>query len=431
MRLAPGALSVLSITALLSLPLSAQTTPQPAPDSTQPPAVTSASPAQSSTSLTTTSSAQTTPSGTTTTTTTVQTTTTPAQATPAPPPKPPATGPLQIKVSDTVNFRFGLLLQPQADFQENAAGTTNQNLMLRRTRFIVSGQLAKPIFFFFQTENSRLGGAVGTGSKVISSGFQTIDAVAEYRYSKPLNLWVGLIYLPTSREALKSSGSEFMIDVNSYAYTATTALAGTGGRDTGFMARGFFLADHLEYRAGVFSGLRDTASRNPFRKVARLQYNFFDTEPYALPSYAGAYFGTKKILAIGAAYDAQKNYRGNTADLYFDMPTGFGSALGTLSYMMLDGKNTVASLGKSNIYVADAGAFAKGVKLGPWARYEKRTFANPNSSKDEKRYLVGLNWYPVAGSWNSFNVKAAVGQLKPAVGRTQKQATLQLQFFIY
>lgn len=347
---------------------------------------------------------------------------------PAPQPKPPAAGPIQIKVNDNVNFRFGLLLQPQLDFQENALEQTGENLMLRRVRFIVGGQVAKNVFFFFQTENSRLGGAIGNGAKVISTGFQTIDAVAEWRYSKALNLWAGLIYLPTSREALKSSASEFMIDVNTYAYTATTALTGTGGRDTGFMARGYFLGDHLEYRGGLFQGFRQPGSRNSFRQIARLQYELADTEPYALPSYAGSYFGTKRIITAGASWDKQGSYKGPTADLYVDVPTAFGSALGTATVMRLDGGTLVPTLGKSNIFVVDGGVFFKGNKLGPWARFEQRNFANPNSSKSEKRYLVGLNWYPYM---NNFNIKAAVGQLKPEVGNKQKQATLQMQFFYF
>ncbi|HEX9161355.1 MAG TPA: porin [Thermoanaerobaculia bacterium] len=420
MRVARTGIFVFLVVAALCAPAFADQATSAAPAPTAP-AATAASDPQTTTSQP--SSTQTTPSTPTVTKTDAQ----PQTAAP----KPAAPGPLQIKVSDTVNFRFGLLLQPQADFQENNAGGTGENLMLRRVRFIASGQLAKPVFFFFQTENSRLGGAIGTANKVISTGFQTIDAVAEYRYSKPLNIQAGLIYLPTSREALKSSGSEYMIDVNTYAFTATGALGGTAGRDTGFLLRGYFLGDHLEYRAGAFSGLRDATSRNTFRKIARVQYNFLDTEPYALPSYPGAYFGTKRIVALGAAYDGQHNYRGDTADLYWDLPTGFGSWLGTLSYMMLDGKNFTSALPKSNIYVADVGAFAKAVKLGPWLRYEQRNFAAPNSNKDEKRYWAGLNWYPLAGAWNTFNVKAGWSETKPAVGRNTRDITLQLQFFIY
>jgi len=350
-------------------------------------------------------------------------------ATPTPPPPAPATGPLQIKVNDNVNFRFGLLLQPQADFAQNAQGGYQQNLMLRRTRFIVSGQLAPRAFFFFQTENNRLGGAIGTGAKVISTGFQTVDAVAEYRFSKPFNIQAGLIYLPTSREALKSSASEFMLDVNTYAYTATGALAGTAGRDTGFMARGFFVGDRLEYRAGVFQGLRATGARNSFRKIARLQWEFFDTEPYALPSFAGSYFGTKKVVAIGAAYDAQQTYKGPTADIYADFPTAFGSALGTATYMRLDPGTTATALGgKSNIFVVDGGLFFKHSKIGPWLRYENRTFASPNKGKSEKRYWAGANWYPYL---NNFNIKAGYQRLVPETGRNANEFTVQMQFFIF
>ena len=57
-----------------------------------------------------------------------------------------------IKVNDDVNFKFGFLLQPQADWTENAAnGSTSQNLFVRRARVLVGGQLAKNLTFFFET----------------------------------------------------------------------------------------------------------------------------------------------------------------------------------------------------------------------------------------------------------------------------------------
>jgi Phosphate-selective porin O and P len=352
--------------------------------------------------------------------------TTPPAAEPAKKPAPPSGA--QIKVSDTVNIKFGVLFQPQADFTENSTGGTIENFWVRRTRFIVSGQVAKNAFFFFQTENSRLGGAVNGGAKS-TAGFQTTDAVAEFRYSKPLNLWVGLIYLPTSREALKSSATEFMIDVNSYAYTATTALAGTGGRDTGVMLRGYALNDKLEYRAGAFQGLRAAGSRNAFRQIARVQYNFFDTELYNLPSYAGTYFGSKKIVAVGAAWDKQDDYKGPTADLFVDWPTSFGCVNNTNTIMRLDGGTFVPALsGKSNIFVSDVGVYFKKTKFGPWVRYEQRNYAAPNSSKSEKRYVAGINWYPYG---SNFNIKLGVGRLKPDVGRETNQTTLQMQFFYF
>ncbi|HYM61684.1 MAG TPA: hypothetical protein VEZ11_12425, partial [Thermoanaerobaculia bacterium] len=335
------------------------------------------------------------------------------QGTPAAePPKPPAAPTaIQIKVGDA-SFRFGLLLQPQADWQGLAAGGTSQNMFLRRTRFFVAGQVAKNVFFFYQTENSRLGLAAASGTKTLGAGFQTLDAVGEWRLNKMFNIWGGLIYVPTSREALKSSSSCFALDVSTYAFTASTALTGNAGRDTGMMARGYFLDDHLEYRAGVFQGLRESGSRNTFRKVARVQYNFFDTEVYnPTPAYIANYFGTKKIVALGGAYDAQESYKGYTADLYVDVPTAFGSIDSTTTFQNLKGgKFLPTALPDSNTIAIDGGLYLKSTKLGPWARYEQRDFSSPNSAKNERRYWGGINWFPYG---NYFNVKAGVQHVVP------------------
>lgn len=366
--------------------------------------------------------------------------------TPPPPPSPPAPpadvkpvvatappavtapkpgSPFQMKIGNAT-IRFGLLIQPQAHFQEGATGSYGQNMMLRRARFLIGGQITPKFVFFWETDHARFGNANPQGQKTTTSGFQTLDAAVEWRPNKPFNLQAGLLRPPTSRDALESSSNEFTIDFNTYAFTTTTALAGSGGRDTGIMARGYFLDDRLEYRAGLFSGIRQPGSTNAFRRVGRLQYNFFDKEVYSFVSYAGSNFGTKKILAIGAAYDEQLTYSGVTADVFADIPTSFGSALGTVTFQQLDGGSKVASIAKSDIVTVDGGMFFKGTKLGPWARYERREF--DASGRAETRALVGLNYY-VYG--NNINVKAAVGRFKPVTGPEQNQFTLQLQAYYY
>lgn len=357
-----------------------------------------------------------------------------AEATPAPAPapapeapKPLPAGPLQIKMGDNVSFRFGLLLQPQADFQEVAAGGYAQNLLIRRARFLVGGQVTKSVFFFFETENSRLGNAAPTGSKTMT-GFQTLDAVVEWRKSKALNLAGGLIRVPTSRDALESASSEFTIDFNTYAFTATGALGGMAGRDTGIQARGYFLKDKLEYRASVVSGMREAGSQNEFRTTGRVQYNFFDTEVYNLPSYAGSNFGAKKIVNVGAAVDSQEDYKGYTADFFADVPTRFGSVIGSASYYDLDGGKTAPNaLAESRVFAADGGLYFKGTKLGTWARYERRDFRIANN-RDEERVLVGVGYYPFG---NNFNIKTAYCRLTPAAGTDMNQIIVQLQAFYY
>lgn len=114
--------------------------------------------------------------------------------------------------------------------------------------------------------------------------------------------------------------------------------------------------------------------------------------PKGLPAYAGSSFGAKRILAVGAAFDAQKDYQGLTADLFADLPTSFGSVVGTALFQAWDGGATVTALPKQSTFSVEAGVFFKGVKLGPWARYERRSYS-ANDSKDESRVLVGLNYY--------------------------------------
>lgn len=334
---------------------------------------------------------------------------------------------LQLKVGDA-SLRFGILMQPQADFQQNLAGGYGQNLLIRRARFLIGGQVTKSVFFFFETENSRLGAATTAGVKTTNSGFQTLDATAEWRPLKTFNISGGLIRVPTSRDALESAASEFTLDFNTYAFMATTALGGTGGRDTGVMARGYFLNDRLEYRGALVSGMRENGNRNTFRKVGRLQYNFFDKEVYNYPSYLGSNFGTKKIVAFGAAVDSQVGYSGWTTDLFTDIPTSFGSAIGTATYQNLDGgRRSPTALATQRIVTLDGGVYLKKLKIGPWVRYEQRNF-DTLTTRNEKRYIVGLNYYPMG---NNFNIKTAVSRLKPATGREMNQVTVQFQVYYY
>jgi hypothetical protein len=85
-----------------------------------------------------------------------------------------------IKVSDDVNVKFGMLVQTQADWTQDAAsGGYQQNLFIRRVRFLVGGQVAPKVTFFFETDNPNLGKTV-SGTKNISTGFTVQDAYLEW-----------------------------------------------------------------------------------------------------------------------------------------------------------------------------------------------------------------------------------------------------------
>jgi hypothetical protein len=355
----------------------------------------------------------------------------------------PAGAQAMIKVNENVNLKAGVLIQPQADSLEVANATNDgsggyqQNLLVRRVRFILGGQVAKDVFFFMETENSNLGKstqAVGgtTGVKSPGTGFSLLDAVGEWRIAKEFNVQFGEIRSPVSREGLKSSPAQFMLDVSAYAFLTSTALQNQSGRDTGFMLRGYLLCDRLEYRSAVFSGFRQPGVKNSPRLVERLQYNFFDTEVYSLPSYAGVNFGNKKILALGGAFDTQGAYRYGSADLYMDFPIPLGSFESTIQYQYANGGTLLASLPEENTFQVEAGVFLRNLKLGPMVRYEQKAFTQTiNEGKNESRYAVGLNYYPYPKAESNFNIKVWWQRVTPKVGFATNEFTLQMQVYYF
>jgi hypothetical protein len=349
-----------------------------------------------------------------------------------------------IKVNDNVNFKIGLLLQSQADWQQvanaanDATGGWQQNMMVRRARIILGGQVAPNVFFYVDTENANLGKSTQTltsgttGVKAPGTGFNLLDAVGEWRVAKEFNIQFGEILVPINRWILTSSASTFMLDQSAYNIVPATALQNNTGRDTGFMARGWFFNDRLEYRSAALSGFRQPGVKNSYRFTERLQYDFFDTEVYNLPSYAGANFGTKKILALGGAYDAQSDYQLASADLFLDLPTSFGSFESTIAYQYINGGKFIASLPEENTFSVEAGVFLKGAKVAPIARYEQKTFTpTANSPKNENRWAVGFNFYPYPKSNNNFNVKVWWQRVTPKVGFETNEFTLQMQVFYF
>ncbi len=350
----------------------------------------------------------------------------------------PARAQAIIKVSDTVNIKFGVLLQPEVEWMQlaNSANTDTigyqQNLYVRRLRILTGGQVAKNVFFFAETENSYLGRSTSlTGSnKSLATGFQMLDAVVEWRIAKPFNLQGGLIRVPTSREALKSTGTELPIDFSAWAFLQSTPEQSTAGRDTGFMARGYFFNDRLEYRVLGLQGFRVAGSRNSLRFTSRLQYNFFDTELYAMPSYVSNYLGAKKILNIGGAADVQGDYESFSADAYASIPVSSGSVDGTLTFQSIDGGKFLVDLKKQQTYQAEILYYSKVAKLAPWIRWDAQDFSDPvvDKKSGQKKFWVGLTFLVLK---NNFMIKTAYARIDPKTGPglNQFQVMLHLYYF--
>jgi hypothetical protein len=338
-----------------------------------------------------------------------------------------------IKVGDEVSIRFGTLLQGWGDWtQDPATEGYAQNLYLRRVRLLVGGQVARNVTFFIETDNPNFGRA----PKSLGTGFIVQDALAEVKFSDPLTISAGLMFVPFCRNCIQSAATLLSLDYSSFSFLATPATQSSVGRDIGFQAKGYFNGNRIEYRVGAFQGFRAPAApgtlggRNPLRTVGRLQVNLFDAETPGI-FYTGTYLGTKRVLAIGGGFDMQAtpgdNYKAWVIDAFLDQSlTDSVSVTAQLDYFTYDGGQTFATLPKQTAIFAEAGLYFKPMRLMPFVKFETQNFDGP--ATDNSRYQVGVTKY-ISG--HNANLKVAYSRLDPDVGNASNQFTTQLQLFYY
>jgi len=330
-----------------------------------------------------------------------------------------------IKVNDDVNIKFGALLQTQADWLQDAADSGYaQNLFIRRFRLLVGGQVAKNVTFFAETDSPNINKVIDGKKNTQTSVFMQ-DAYAEWKVCDGFALDAGLMLLGPSRNNLQSAASLLAIDYGPYTFTNSGPTQSNIGRDTGFQAKGYLAANHLEYRVGAFSGIRDAGSHNAFRTSGRLQYDVFDTETAYF--YPGTSFGKKKILAFGGGFDLQKDYKAYAGDATVDFPIGPGVLTSQFDYQHFDGGKTLTTLPKQNDIYGETGFYFSALKIEPVIWYAWKNI-NGTDTGDEARYSAGLNWW-YAG--HNANIKLAYTRLEPRHGRHRNEVTLQMQAFYF
>jgi hypothetical protein len=331
-----------------------------------------------------------------------------------------------IKVSDDVNIKLGVLGQVQGDWLEDP--TTDdyaQNLFIRRIRLIFGGQVAKNVTFFVETDTPNLGKTLATG-KNISPAVIVQDAYGEFKLHDAFSIDAGLMFVPFSRNSIQSAATLLAIDYGANTFSTTAATQSTVGRDTGFQAKGYFLGNHLEYRLGIFQGARDLRSTDSFRYTGRVQYELLEPEGTGF-FYAGTYLGTKKVLAVAAAFDKQGDYHAYDADAFFDAPAGPGAVTAQFDYNRIDGGTKFLTLPRQNVFFGELGYFIRALKLSPVVQFNRRAIVD-TSVGDETRWSAGLNYWWAA---HNANVKAAYGRIDPRLGPKQNEFTLQFQFFYF
>ena len=330
-----------------------------------------------------------------------------------------------IKANDDVNFKLGVLGQFQGDTLDNPDDEpSTNNLFVRRLRLIFGGQVTKNVTFFVETDAPNLGRVLANG-KNIQPSVIVQDAYAEFRVANAFMLDAGLMFIPFSRNSLQSAATLLPIDYGAFTFSDNAPEQSSTGRDTGFQARGYFAGNRLEYRIGVFQGFRDAGSDNAFRYAGRVQYNVLDTETGFF--YTGTYLGKKKILAIGAAFDAQKDFHAYDADAFFDYPLGPGAVTAQFDYHRFDGGETLTTLPKQNDVLVEGGYLIRALKLTPVLQVAHRNISD-RSLGDETLTAIGANYW---WAGHNANIKALYTRIAPRGLPKQNEFTVQLQIFYF
>jgi phosphate-selective porin O/P len=330
-----------------------------------------------------------------------------------------------IKVNDDVNFKLGVLGQFQADsLHDTGTDATATNLFIRRARLLFGGQVAKNVTFFFETDSANLGKTLANGKNITPSVIVQ-DAYGEFKLSNAFTLDAGLMFVPFSRNSIQSAATLLPIDYGAYTFSQSAPEQSSTGRDTGFQAKGYFLANHLEYRLGAFQGIRNAASTNALRYAGRAQYNVLDPEVGFF--YTGTYVGAKKILAIGGAFDTQSHYHAYDADVFTEYPYGPGAFTGQFDITRFDGDVTLTALKKQNDVLLELGYLIRAIKLTPVLQFVHRDIVDVITG-DETRTSIGANYWWAA---HNANIKAAYANINPRDLASQHEFTIQLQLFYY
>ena len=241
-------------------------------------------------------------------------------------------------------------------------GSYNNSFGIANARIYINGGITKVIKFEFNTECFDCNGPGGNPFGQTSTGgngtqnIGLLDAIGKFEFNQYVNVWAGRLLVPYSRGEL--NGPFYSATFNQYrtpfesadfAGKFGTGGAGVYGRDNGLVFWGQVDPGygHLQYSAGVFTGLQSSSTAGPNQQnsllyAGRLTYNFLNPEKN--PGYytSGTYYGKAgDILAIAFAPQYQKHGAGTIAnqadltilesDLLFEKPLGTSGDKGVIT----------------------------------------------------------------------------------------------------
>jgi hypothetical protein len=340
----------------------------------------------------------------------------------------PAAAQWQIDTKDgKANLRIGFLAQPQLESLEtpDSNGRSN-NLFLRRFRILFGGKVSDKWLYFFETDSPNLGKANAAGAKDAGNVYIQ-DMFLTYNHSNEVKVDLGLILLAQSHNHEQSAATLLPVDYGPYTFLESGPTQERVGRDYGVQLRGYPLKQHLEYRIGVFQGVRGVDAKNALRYAGRVVWYPFAAETGFF--YGGTFQGTKRLVGIGASADRQKDYATYGADAFVEQPINKGEQGFTaqFNWVRFDGGDFLTSLPKQDTYLVEAGYHLHHGMFTPFVQYALRDFSNA-ASADTNSLQAGIAYWMGA---HQRNLKVSGGRLHTSGRPDQVQVLAQLQIFFY
>ncbi len=340
----------------------------------------------------------------------------------------PASAQLQFSSADgNQSFKIGVLGQVQGESIENAdlKADSSNNLFLRRIRLLGNFKLSDDLTVFFDTDAPNLGKGNPDGTKNNADLFLQ-DFVVTYSFSKAFQIDAGMMLLGQTYNHLQSAATLMALDYGPYTFVESVPTTSRTGRDYGVEARGYLGDDHLEYRGGVFQGVRGVNNTNALRYTGRLAYYILG--PQTSYFYRGTSLGKIQTLSIGGSFDRQQDYKSYGADFYWDQPVAGGDGVTVQAdYQQIDGDVFIPALPKQTNTMLEVGYYIHAAHLQPYVQYAQQNF-DAVTRPDEKRTQGGLAYY---FNGHNSNLKLALTSIDKDGAKKRRQIQLQYQVYAF
>lgn len=322
------------------------------------------------------------------------------------------------------SFTAGVLMQPTFTLDAAARETQLADACFRRIRLVTSTQLGR-LSVFADTDTPFLGYHETSRWSAPATVLQ--DLIITYRVSAAVSVDTGLLLVPVSYNSTQSAASLLAIGYGPYSFLASAPTHSKAGRDEGMQVRGAVLKRRLEFRAGLFRGVRHFNPNAAPRVAARLAWSLAGSASPAF-FYQGTQMGKQKKAIVGVSADTQEQYHAVATDAYLEWPTVRRQHVTVQADVIhYDGGRTLRQLPAQVAWMIEGGYLFSAWRLQPFVQLARQDVRNP-ASADAASYQCGLIYWRRG---HAMNVKVGVGRTTRERTSPHVQFTAQSQVFIF